>query len=49
MKKTILIGLIAGIAGLAIGYKIPKDKNVGYVVILAELQIQKKQVNTLQE
>ena len=33
MKKTILIGLIAGIAGIAIGYKIPKDKNVGYVMI----------------
>ena len=25
---------------LAIGYKVPKDKNVGYVVIIAELQIQ---------
>ena len=33
MKKTILIGLIAGIAGIAIGYKVPKDKNVGYVMI----------------
>ena len=33
MKKTILIGLISGIAGLAIGYKVPKDKNVGYVMI----------------
>ena len=33
MKKTFLIGLIAGIAGLAIGYKVPKDKNVGYVMI----------------
>ena len=33
MKKTIFIGLIAGIAGLAIGYKVPKDKNVGYVMI----------------
>ena len=29
MKKTILIGLIAGFAGIAIGYKVPKDKNVG--------------------
>ncbi len=29
MKKTILIGLISGIAGLVIGYKVPKDKNVG--------------------
>ena len=29
MKKTILIGLIAGIAGIAIGYKVPKDKNFG--------------------
>ena len=27
MKKTILIGLIAGITGLTIGYKVPKDKN----------------------
>ena len=33
MKKAIFIGLIAGIAGLAIGYKVPKDKNVGYVII----------------
>ena len=33
MKKTILIGLIAGIAGLAVGYKFPKDKNIGYVMI----------------
>ena len=33
MKQTILVGLIAGIAGLAIGYKVPKDKNVGYVMI----------------
>ena len=33
MKKTILIGLIAGIAGLAIGYKVPKNKNFGYVMI----------------
>ena len=33
MKKTILIGLIAGIAGLAIGYKVPKDKTAGYVMI----------------
>ena len=28
MKKAILIGLIAGITGLAIGYKVPKDKNM---------------------
>ena len=33
MKKTFLISLIAGIAGLAIGYKVPKDKNFGYVMI----------------
>ena len=33
MKKTIFIGLIAVIAGIAIGYKIPKEKNVGYVMI----------------
>ena len=33
MKKTILIGLITGFAGIAIGYKVPKDKNVGYVMI----------------
>ena len=25
--------MVAGIAGLAIGYKVPKDKNVGYVMI----------------
>ena len=28
IKKAILIGLIAGITGLTIGYKVPKDKNV---------------------
>ena len=33
MKKTILISVIAGLAGIAIGYKVPKDKNVGYVMI----------------
>ena len=33
MKKTILISLIAGITGLAIGYKVPKDMHVGYVMI----------------
>ena len=33
MKKPILIGLIAGITGLAIGYKVPKYKNVGFVMI----------------
>ncbi len=33
MKKTILIGLIACLAGLAIGYKVPKNRNVGYVMI----------------
>ena len=33
MKKTIFVGLILGIAGLVIGYKVPKDKNVGYVMI----------------
>ena len=29
MNKTILTGLIACIAGLAIGYKVPKDNNAG--------------------
>ena len=33
MKKIIIVGLFAGIAGLAIGYKVPKDKNAGYVMI----------------
>ena len=28
-----MIDLIAGIAVLAIGYKVPKDRNVGYVMI----------------
>ncbi len=37
MRKTILIGLIAAIAGVAIGYKIPKDKNVGYVMITGKI------------
>ena len=27
MKKTIFISLISGLAGLAIGYKVPKEKN----------------------
>ena len=33
MKRIILAGLIASITGLAIGYKVPKDKNVGSVII----------------
>ena len=37
MKKAILIGLIAGITGLAIGYKVPKEKNVGYVIIFGRI------------
>ena len=37
MKKTILVGLIAAIAGVAIGYKVPKEKNVGYVMISGKI------------
>ena len=37
MKKIFLVGLIAGIAGLSIGYKVPKDKNVGYVMISGQI------------
>ncbi len=37
MKKAILIGLIAGIAGLAIGYKVPKDNNADYVMIFGRI------------
>ena len=37
MKKAISIGLIAGITGLAIGCKIPKDKNVGYIMIFGRI------------
>tara|TARA_B100000212_G_scaffold208304_1_gene157259 strand:- start:60 stop:425 length:366 start_codon:yes stop_codon:yes gene_type:complete len=33
MKKTILFCLVAAIAGITLGYKIPKNKNVGYVMI----------------
>ena len=33
MKKSILISLIAGIVVFAIGYKVPKDKNIGYEII----------------
>ncbi len=34
MKKTIFIAVIAGITtGLGIVYKLPKDTNVGYVII----------------
>ena len=33
MKKNVLVALIAAITGLAIGYKVPKNKNVGYVMI----------------
>ena len=38
MKKAILIGLIAGIAGLAFGYKVPRDKNLGYVMISGRIK-----------
>ena len=37
MKKTILVGLIAAIAGVAIGYKVPKEKNFGYVMISGKI------------
>ena len=37
MKKTFLISLIAAIAGLALGYKVPKNKNVGYVIITGRI------------
>ncbi len=33
MNKTILVALINGIVGLAIGYKMPLEKNVDYVII----------------
>jgi len=33
MKKNIFIAFITGIVGLLVGYKVPKDKNVGYVMI----------------
>ena len=33
MKKNVLVALIAAITGLAIGYKVPKNKNAGYVMI----------------
>ena len=42
MKPPIFIGLIAGIAGLAIGYKVPKDKNVGYVMISGRITNQEQ-------
>ena len=49
MKKTILIGLIAGIAGLAIGYKVPKDKNAGYVMISGRITNPEQAGNTLKQ
>ena len=49
MNKTILISLIAGITGLAIGYKVPKDKNVGYVMISGRITNPEQAENTLQE
>ena len=42
MKKPILIGLNAGIAALAIGYKVPKEKNVGYVMIFGRITNQEQ-------
>ena len=42
MKKTILIGLIAGIAGFTMGYKVPKDKNFGYVMISGRITNQEQ-------
>ena len=32
MKKTVLVGLIAGVTGLAVGYKVAKDKNNGFCI-----------------
>ena len=49
MKKPILIGLNAGIAGLAIGYKVPKDKNVGYGMIISRITNPEKAGNILQK
>ncbi len=37
MQKTIVVGLIAAIAGVAIGYKVPKENNVGYVMISGKI------------
>ena len=42
MKKTILTSLIASIAGLAIGYLVPKDKNFGYVIISGRITNQEQ-------
>ena len=49
MKKTFLIGLIAGIAGLAIGYKVPKDKNAGYVMISGRITKKLKEYDLMSE
>ena len=37
MKKTILVSLVTAILGLTVGYKIPKNKNVGYVMISGKI------------
>ena len=37
MKKTILVSLITAIAALTVGYKIPKNKSVGYVIITGRI------------
>ena len=52
MKSSILVGLIAATVSLVVGYKIPKNKNVGYVMIsgrITNMEQAKKYFERVQE
>ena len=52
MKNSILVGLIAASVSLIVGYKIPKNKNVGYVMIsgrITNMEQAKKYFERVQE
>ena len=52
MKTPIFVGLIVAIVSLIVGYKIPKNKNVGYVMIsgrITNMEQAKKYFERVQE
>ena len=52
MKPPIFVGLIAAILSLIVGYKVPKNKNVGYVMIsggITNMEQAKKYFERVQE
>ena len=52
MKTPIFVGLIAAILSLIVGYKVPKNKNVGYVMIsgrITNMEQAKKYFERVQE